>query len=243
MKKIDYCPACSATYEIQSQTIDIINTVKRIKCNICGTIFFEHDMQKASIYDAQYNSHFLRYGDLRKAVYYARVIECSAIALSRSRSILEIGPGSGLILLILKEKGYNIEGVEKDITTAAMLKKATGVRVYSDGLESLHEDLKWDIVFSSHVIEHWTNPREFLICAKKHMNENGLMIINTPCADYAQQYPHAWHHCNTRQPFEHCSLMTSRAFKFCAAAAGLEIINMQKHDKFNSMDIWLTKKT
>ena len=242
MKKITQCPACNEYVQPLTPIIDTINTVNRLKCLDCGAIFFEYDMQEASQYDADYNAHFVRYGDIKKAIYYSRLLETTALIFPEEPEILEIGPGSGLIMLELTGRGLRIEGVEKDRSTADRLQKDHGLPVRCGGLECLTNEKKWDIIFSSHVIEHWTSPKDFLKHCTAHIEDHGIIIINTPCADYAKGNPANWHHCKTRQQFEHCCLLTKKALTLCAQECSLEILNYMQHDKYESMDMWLTPK-
>ena len=53
--------------------------------------------------------------------------------------------------------------------------------IYGDA-ENFSLGKKFDVVFAGELIEHLSNPGLFLRCAKRHLRENGKLVLTTPNA-------------------------------------------------------------
>lgn len=96
-------------------------------------------------------------------------------------SILDIGCGSGYILSILKELGWEVFGLEMD-EKAALVAQNRGINVKIGTYEIAKEfNREFDILIASHVIEHTYNPANFidtlLNCTK---NQHGKIFLSYP---------------------------------------------------------------
>ena len=104
----------------------------------------------------------------------------------RPQTVFDIGCGDGFSLELFKQVlGDSIEtfGVEMNAEAAEQAKRS-GHNVQQGLFEELNFDGKcYDIVFSSHVIEHVASPAEFLRKAHQIMNVDGVLVIDTPNVD------------------------------------------------------------
>jgi len=98
-----------------------------------------------------------------------------------SRSILEVGCGFGFGLDFAKNiLGMEVVGFEPS-TYGEMGSKELGVDIRRTYLtaDSL-PGKKFDVIFLSEVLEHITEPGDFLELLKSYLSDNGVMILTTP---------------------------------------------------------------
>ena len=102
--------------------------------------------------------------------------------LEVSRKVLDIGCGTGLNSKIIRELGYDVQGI--DISDEAIKRYNLNgfhgqVFNIDEGLP--FEDNTFDLVFMAEVIEHLVNP-EFAIEEIHRIlkKENGILLISTP---------------------------------------------------------------
>ena len=99
-----------------------------------------------------------------------------------SGRILEVGCGYGYFLQCALDAGYDAYGI--DLSPAAVKWASTRHpgRVFCGLLEEVPEiqDQKYDVIFGSHLIEHLTEPSEFLREASRLLRPGGLVVMVTP---------------------------------------------------------------
>lgn len=67
-------------------------------------------------------------------------------------SVLEVGCGSGMLSLMLKDKGFNVKALDNN-PKAVKFAKAKGIFVKEGDLESIPYKEKFDVVIGQHVLE------------------------------------------------------------------------------------------
>ena len=98
---------------------------------------------------------------------------------SSTRQILEIGCGGCTILETLKDRGYEVVGIDP-----GPLSYREGIhrriRVINDFFPTSNFLDLVDLIFHNDVLEHVAEPVEFLIAQKNQLRENGLIITAVP---------------------------------------------------------------
>jgi SAM-dependent methyltransferase len=100
-------------------------------------------------------------------------------------SVLEIGPGPGYFFQAYSDRvpGVRYTAVETDSECRTSLREV-GVEV-EESFDDLGKDVNhFGLVVMSHVLEHSTNPREFLGRALGLLQPGGGLFIEVPCSDY-----------------------------------------------------------
>lgn len=94
--------------------------------------------------------------------------------------LLDIGCSSGDFLVLAKEAGFSVEGIELNEATASVARER-GFKIYSGRLSDYDlSEGQFDVVHLGDVIEHVQNPHEFIGDINKLLKPNGFLVITTP---------------------------------------------------------------
>lgn len=133
---------------------------------------------------------------------------------------LELGPGGGHDLIQLTRLGWDAVGLEVDASAAASAVKASGRPVYVGTLEKTPwPDSTFDLLYSSHVIEHLPNPRDASSAMLRLLVPGGRIIIIYPNSQSltARLWPQ---HAVIWDPPRHLVLPPARAIAGVLSEAG-----------------------
>lgn len=104
--------------------------------------------------------------------------------IAPGKRVLEIGCSSGFMLLPLKEYGLEVVGVDPSENFTSFLRKR-GIEAYTS-LKNIGDDYrikKFDLVMHFFVLEHVSNPIDFLKNALEYVAPGGVMIFEVPSRD------------------------------------------------------------
>jgi SAM-dependent methyltransferase len=102
---------------------------------------------------------------------------------SNGGRLLDIGCGQGTFLSEMSRAGWDVQGVEPDLSAAAVA-RANGVPVVDEPLERAQlTPGSFDAATMNHVIEHFHEPNEALRIAQRLLKPGGLLWIATPNLD------------------------------------------------------------
>lgn len=97
----------------------------------------------------------------------------------KDAAYLEIGCGPGYFLNELKKYSSRLYGLELSLDHARYA-KTLGLTIYTDPLENVEFDAKFDAIFLFHVLEHIAEPVRYLKRLKSLLNKGGKIIIEVP---------------------------------------------------------------
>lgn len=116
---------------------------------------------------------------------------------------VDVGCNSGAFLVVARRRGWNVVGVEADETAARQTSLITGVQVvtpdyWAATVAQFEADPKfaearpfvlsfWD------VLEHLIDPVEAFRVAARALQPGGLLVVEAPDLDQAEDFK-AWHH-------------------------------------------------
>jgi 2-polyprenyl-3-methyl-5-hydroxy-6-metoxy-1,4-benzoquinol methylase len=110
-----------------------------------------------------------------------RRVETIQRLVKKKQRIIEIGSGHGFFLKKMADLGWDITGIEISKQRREDSEKRTKVKILNVNLNDNTENLgKFDIVLLFHVLEHISEPVEFLANIKKMLSKNGKLIIEVP---------------------------------------------------------------
>lgn len=109
-------------------------------------------------------------------------IETYLSNISKTTKVLDIGCGTGFLLSLLQEKGYDVYGIEPGLQANIGINKYK-LPIITDFFPSTQINQKFDLIISSLVLEHIVEPEQFLVDIKKCLTKNGTVILGVPNTD------------------------------------------------------------
>ena len=161
--------------------------VNYVTCSSCGLIS-QDPLPKESLIPTFYPESYRNYlpstngaFSFLKNMQFERLARNLNKYFSRGEKFLEIGFGSGGLLLALNKMGYeNLSGIDFNDRNFSMLKEK-GIKLAVANIENHFPFTeKFDVIFMNNVIEHFLNPIKVLENCKEHLSENGKIILITP---------------------------------------------------------------
>lgn len=143
------------------------------------------------------------------------------LALPRGSRILDVGCGSGTLIVNLQDAGFQATGVDPYIDKPI---------VYPNGARVLKQSLpetsgRYDCIMLHHSLEHMAEPRDALSHVNRVLNPGGKVLVRVPVAG-----THAWktYHTNWFQldAPRHFVIFSDKGMRRLAAEQGFEIVKM-----------------
>jgi 2-polyprenyl-3-methyl-5-hydroxy-6-metoxy-1,4-benzoquinol methylase len=134
--------------------------------------------------------------------------------------LLEVGCGSGRLLAVMRDSGWEVLGVEPDNEAARVAQQRYGVPVVVGTLpQASLPDESFDVVMMSHVIEHLYDPVATLRACRRVLKIGGKLVVLTPNSAslghfFFRQW---WVHLD---PPRHHHIFSIRTLGICAERAG-----------------------
>ena len=120
--------------------------------------------------------------NLLRVLYVERFIEKEKISVHR---VLEIGPGGGHFARQWMKRNPQTSqytGVESDKSCHTKL-ISSNVDVFLS-MDEVPADREFDLVVISHVLEHTSNPGDFIKNCTRLLKQSGILFIEVPCKDF-----------------------------------------------------------
>lgn len=141
--------------------------------------------------------------------------------------VLEIGSSSGVFLSLLKERRWEVQGVEPSVASGVAEKN--GIPTLNTTFEKV--ELKggtFDLVIFNHVLEHMSSPVEILKKANCILKKDGIVFIDVPnFASLSARISGAgWRYI---LPKEHRWHFTPKALTALLERSGLKTIYWETH--------------
>ena len=242
------CPLCGGNERQELFTVDhresnvlslleIDTTVKDpsvVQCKKCGH-YYMTPVVASDLMDKYYsiiNSEFyhnagidseINYNEKEYDDYY-KIIS----AIKPGGKVLEVGCGKGMLLNLLKKKGYDTYGIEPSPVAYKYAKESLKLNVDNQFLHnSRFRNEKFDVVILIDVVEHILNMRPFLDDLKSVLKEGGLIFIGTGNIDSfnARFAGNNWFYYYT---WEHVSFFTDTTMRTLLQQNGFKDIKVRK---------------
>ncbi len=235
------CPVCFNNCPQHFDFIERVEDEQRIKCKNCGAIYFTRRPPVSLKYDSTYNSYFLRPGDISKAGIMAAEIGEFCKKNMQNPAILEAGCGNGLTLWLLAQQGHKVKGLEPDPAWCLKLVESLEIPMIIGTFEEANFKEKFDLIYSSHTIEHCEDPHKWFDRAFELLNPGGYFWLETPDTFYHDKQLGRWHHFETRHQFEHLVMLGVDSLMYLAERWKFHIVDCDRKPMYQSVGIILQK--
>jgi 2-polyprenyl-3-methyl-5-hydroxy-6-metoxy-1,4-benzoquinol methylase len=135
-------------------------------------------------------------------------------------TLLDVGCGSGGLLMRMQKKGWSVTGIDVDSAAIERARRTYGVEAHVGvPADLVAQDRTFDVITADHVIEHVVDPVQFLTDCRRLLRPGGRVLLKTPNARSLglRLYGPAW---RGLEPPRHLHIFTSPALRHCAANAG-----------------------
>jgi SAM-dependent methyltransferase len=139
----------------------------------------------------------------------------------RGGRLLDVGSGTGEVLVAARDRGWQTQGVEPE-RTAAQMAAARGLDVAVASLEqSGLPESSFDVVSAFHVLEHIPDSRSFLRMMARWARPGGFVAIEVPnfASVQRRRLRESW---SGLRPREHLVHFTPKTLPAAFRAAGIE---------------------
>lgn len=136
--------------------------------------------------------------------------------------ILDVGCGSGVFLAALRERGWDVAGVEPHLTAARQLRAHHGIEVHVGTLEEASTDWgSFDAASLLDVLEHLPDPVLALQKVWSLLRPGGVLIVTTPNVDSFEHrlFGRHWY---ALQPPDHLWLFSSGSLEQLVTRSGFD---------------------
>jgi 2-polyprenyl-3-methyl-5-hydroxy-6-metoxy-1,4-benzoquinol methylase len=98
--------------------------------------------------------------------------------------LLDIGCGNGTLIGILKQRGFDVVGVDTSAEASRVAAEEYGVKVIVGSLhDAQFESAAFDVITLFHVMEHVTNPHDVLAEVRRVLKPGGALVLQVPNID------------------------------------------------------------
>jgi SAM-dependent methyltransferase len=205
-----------------------------VRCAGCGLVQINPQPAPAGVlrrYGDVYGKEYLSYELANEAAF----LELQLLALKDagfdalekelfrqgSPRVLDIGCATGALLLRLRERGWRVKGVEIS-PSAGYAREQRGLDVRTLPLEENHfPPDSFDLILSSHLIEHLNEPGAFVREVYRILRTGGRFLVTTPniAGFQARLFGGRWR----SAIFDHLYLFSVRTLKALLSGTGFAV--------------------
>ncbi len=175
------CPLCNDKLYV---TLLVERGFNIVRCASCMLVYVNPRPSEKSLgefYDQYYPPESTSLWERQMA----RVFEVEGLkrlnALMGPGHILDVGCGYGFFLKMMKEKGWEVSGVEPSALAGEYAQTALGPNIFRGTLsEARFEAEYFDAVTLWYVLEHVPGPLEILLEVNRILKRGGVIILRVP---------------------------------------------------------------
>ena len=249
---ISHCPVCNATqFEDFLEVKDWLVSKESFqlqRCSKCSFVFTANAPVEEDIAPYYDSEEYVEHSDTNKGViyglyHYARSLMLAykyrkLKSLQTGKKLLDVGSGSGYFLNFMKNKGYDVTGVEISDKAKELCKNKFGIDAFApiDFLQN-KLDTDFNLITLWHVFEHVYTYDAYFDLFKKSLSTNGKLVLALPNKNSwdAKHYKQYWAAYDTPRHLWHFTPKTIQEF---AKRRGFKLIRRYRlplDPFFNSM--------
>jgi|GEM_PF-6548513 len=180
--QINCCPVCGGTRfrPMRKGTYkDMEATYGR--CPTCGLTYWK-PFPADTVLASYYSTHFsLPSGQPQKAQY-KMTLAIDFLSRYKYKTLLEVGCGQGHALVIAKQQGFDVTGIEIDTRSVKQAAKLYGMHLLvgsPQDVDALTPDRRYDVICAFDVLEHLNQPNEALDKMISVLEPKGALVLTT----------------------------------------------------------------
>ena len=222
------CAVCGGTRFTPAFACEGFAYVRCAACNLAQI----NPQPIAREVQSRYGADYLRYERANEEAFFelgrlamedARIgaIEAASRAAGNRRA-LEVGCATGALLAWLRERGWEVEGVEISAEEAAYAREKRGLTISTQTLEETRfPDAHFFLINASHLIEHLNDPASFVREARRILAPGGRFLVTTPNIDgfQARLFANRWR----SAIFDHLYLFSKKTLTRLLCGAGFTV--------------------
>lgn len=206
-----------------------------VACTECGLVYVSPRLGAQALaahYNGNESSRTQYYLDAEPADRrsFAVVLEAVERLHPGRGRLLDVGPNVGTCLVLARERGWEVAGVEINAEAARHCREARGLDVRAGTLDDCpFPKASFAAILMGDVIEHLPDPRRALAQVRELLQPGGLVAISTPdIAGWAGRALQV-------KPVEHIYYFSPATMKALLARAGLEPLEVRPYDRFKNL--------
>ena len=181
------CPHCDSN---RSHSEFNLNGFKHKTCGNCESVYVSprlkdeclHKLYSDDYYSEMFTKSMIPIFDKRKQLIgenkYNQILDFFLPNDSQNK-VLDIGCGVGEVIDVFNDNGWNCEAIELNpVASEWLLEK--GIKVFNDTLDNYQSEQQFDLIMAWNVVEHVTNPKEFIQKAHGLLRPGGLFVSEVP---------------------------------------------------------------
>lgn len=183
MSKTINCPICGLNNSKFLFKIDRFNnTYSIVNCKDCGLLYVNPQPTEQELvkhYSKNYNYSYMQQnkesGKDRD--------DSKEISNIKKGILLDVGCGSGLFLLAARKHGFIVRGVDLSTKMTKYGKNRFGLDLSNRDFLELSKNKQFDVITMRHLLEHVTNPINFIRKSRELLKKDGLLFLEVPNID------------------------------------------------------------
>ncbi len=209
-----------------------------VRCTDCGLVYTLPRLSSEALRE-MYQSDYWRSDAAKDFGYtdyvadeplYVKTFRMRGDLVARHRPpparLLDVGCAAGFAMTALRERGYDVRGVELSRPMAELARRRLGdsAAVHCGVLEeSLFGGAKFDVITMFDVVEHVEDPVALLATARRMLSPGGVVVFETQnvASRFARLMGVRWQHYKFQEHLWHFDPKTMRVL---LAKAGLELV-------------------
>jgi SAM-dependent methyltransferase len=181
LKKVD-CPVCKASEGIP---LHQEGDFRMVRCSSCRFVYLNPRPTEEALF--QFYQHYLPEEDISIEAWQKMmrlIFKKAAGRIERYQGkgrLLDVGTGFGFFLQEMKNRGWEVEGIEISQKAVDYGRKVLNLSLHPGPLEKIgFPENHFDVVTSFYVIEHLLNPMGFLKECHRILKPGGLLLLRYP---------------------------------------------------------------
>lgn len=256
---LDACPVCgdgngipyytALSYRMKHYSHPFEPVKLWMKCSSCG-----------NIYTRKFPAAFLRLSSNSQMITPSgnnqdKILPVAGLALSNwcdiltrlshynsGKSLLEVGIGTGELLAVALELGYQTNAVEIIEETAVQIAQTLGITIWNGDFLNYETHSRYSVITMGDVIEHMSDPGSALVKAYELLEEDGVLWISTPNFESSFSRMRKFEDAMWCEPL-HISYFSYRGLEKLVTKIGFQVMEYKVSNRYNgSMELILTKK-